>query len=158
MSEESPASLNMGSPLYYFSLLFLIFLILKLTDKINWSWWWVTSPLWVSLGLALIATTIYCIYYYIESKQSKKKESKTVEELYQEVKSLQTKLEKQKMASQLNKIKADLESQLESDKVKSLESDTSSVPTEVQKPRPESPTLKAAKHSSAIVRKLIMGS
>ena len=27
--------------------LFLIFLVLKLTDMIDWSWWWVTSPLWI---------------------------------------------------------------------------------------------------------------
>jgi hypothetical protein len=27
--------------------LFLIFLVLKLTGLINWSWWWVTSPLWI---------------------------------------------------------------------------------------------------------------
>jgi hypothetical protein len=27
--------------------LFLIFLILKLTETIDWSWWWVTSPLWI---------------------------------------------------------------------------------------------------------------
>jgi len=26
--------------------LFLIFLVLKLTDYITWSWWWVTAPLW----------------------------------------------------------------------------------------------------------------
>ena len=32
--------------------LFLIFLVLKLTGLIDWSWWWVTSPLW--LGLAVI--------------------------------------------------------------------------------------------------------
>ena len=31
--------------------LFLLFLILKLTDVINWSWWWVTSPLWIDLAL-----------------------------------------------------------------------------------------------------------
>ena len=27
---------------------FLIFLILKLTDTIHWSWTWVTAPLWIS--------------------------------------------------------------------------------------------------------------
>src|SRR3990167_833724 len=27
--------------------LFVVFLVLKLTDLINWSWWWVTSPLWI---------------------------------------------------------------------------------------------------------------
>lgn len=33
--------------------LFLIFLILKLTGNIDWSWWWVTSPLWIPLFLVL---------------------------------------------------------------------------------------------------------
>ena len=36
----------MGSTLFT---IFIIFLILKLTNVIDWSWWWVTSPLWVSV-------------------------------------------------------------------------------------------------------------
>ena len=36
------------------TVLFLIFLILKLTDKIDWSWWWVTSPLWAPIAIVLI--------------------------------------------------------------------------------------------------------
>lgn len=35
------------------SLLFIVFLILKLMDEINWSWWWVTSPLWIPFTLIL---------------------------------------------------------------------------------------------------------
>ena len=27
--------------------LFIVFLVLKLTGTIDWSWWWVTSPLWI---------------------------------------------------------------------------------------------------------------
>ena len=34
-------------------LLFLLFLGLKLTDNIDWSWWWITSPLWIPLALCL---------------------------------------------------------------------------------------------------------
>jgi hypothetical protein len=33
--------------------LFLIFLTLKLTDNIDWSWWWVTSPLWIPILLVV---------------------------------------------------------------------------------------------------------
>ena len=33
-------------------ILFIVFLILKLTGTINWSWWWVTSPLWIPLALS----------------------------------------------------------------------------------------------------------
>ena len=32
-------------------ILFLIFMTLKLTGNIDWSWWWVTSPLWIPLAL-----------------------------------------------------------------------------------------------------------
>lgn len=31
------------------TVLFLTFLILKLTNNIDWSWWWVTSPLWIPI-------------------------------------------------------------------------------------------------------------
>lgn len=34
--------------------LFLVFLVLKLTKVIDWSWWWVTSPLWIHVILAVI--------------------------------------------------------------------------------------------------------
>ena len=33
--------------------LFLIFLVLKLTGVITWSWWWVTCPLWGGLAIIL---------------------------------------------------------------------------------------------------------
>lgn len=34
--------------------LFLVFLVLKLTNVIAWSWWWVTIPLWGGLALGII--------------------------------------------------------------------------------------------------------
>ena len=34
-------------------LLFIVFLVLKLTGVIAWSWWWVTCPLWAPLAIAL---------------------------------------------------------------------------------------------------------
>ena len=56
MSKENQTTVfNSGLPV----LLFIVFLILKLTDNIDWSWWWVTSPLWIPLALvALIALII----------------------------------------------------------------------------------------------------
>lgn len=36
------------------SLLFVVFLILKLTHTISWSWWWVTCPLWIGAALWLL--------------------------------------------------------------------------------------------------------
>ena len=40
------------------NLLFLVFLVLKLTKVIDWSWWWVTAPLWGPLALVLVVLAI----------------------------------------------------------------------------------------------------
>ncbi len=36
----------------------LIFVVLKLTNLIAWSWWWVLAPLWVVFVFAIIIYTI----------------------------------------------------------------------------------------------------
>lgn len=40
--------------------LFVVFLVLKLTGNIDWSWWWVTSPIWIPLivGIAILLTLV----------------------------------------------------------------------------------------------------
>ena len=42
----------------FLGILTLIFITLKLTGHIDWSWWWVLAPIWipVALILALLAT------------------------------------------------------------------------------------------------------
>lgn len=37
----------------FLNLLFLVFLVLKLTKVINWSWWWVTAPIWGPIALVV---------------------------------------------------------------------------------------------------------
>jgi len=44
--------------------LFIVFLVLKLTGNIDWSWWWVTSPLWIPL-LAAFAILITLIFVFV---------------------------------------------------------------------------------------------
>jgi len=34
--------------------LFIVFLVLKLIGTIDWSWWWVTSPLWIPFAVAVV--------------------------------------------------------------------------------------------------------
>lgn len=49
---------NSGSGIGLGTVLFTVFLVLKLTHVIDWSWWWVTAPLWIPAGLIfLIAFT-----------------------------------------------------------------------------------------------------
>jgi hypothetical protein len=38
--------------------LFLILLTLKLTYLIDWSWWWITCPLWVGIVAYLFVTSL----------------------------------------------------------------------------------------------------
>jgi small Trp-rich protein len=59
MSENKSASSGLGLG----TVLFLIFLVLKLAEigpVANWSWWWVTSPLWIPLAFIglIFAVTI----------------------------------------------------------------------------------------------------
>lgn len=46
-------------------ILFLIFLVLKLTKQIDWSWWWVTSPLWISLALLVVIVLVVIITRFV---------------------------------------------------------------------------------------------
>jgi phosphoglycerol transferase MdoB-like AlkP superfamily enzyme len=45
---------NSSGGVSIFTLLGVAFIILKLTSVIDWSWWWVTAPLWGPFTLALI--------------------------------------------------------------------------------------------------------
>jgi len=49
MSNKSNSSNGLGLG----TILFLIFMVLKLTNYIDWSWWWVTAPLWIPLLIIL---------------------------------------------------------------------------------------------------------
>ena len=57
------------------TLLFLVFLILKLTDTIEWSWWWVTAPLWLPAAILLIIGSIAILILAIQAALSKKRKS-----------------------------------------------------------------------------------
>lgn len=53
--------------------LFIVFTIFKLTNVINWSWWWVTSPLWIptlgALGLTLLSAILIKLSTFIEQNK-----------------------------------------------------------------------------------------
>ena len=45
---------NSSSGIKFTSVLVLIFITLKLTGNITWSWWWVFSPWWIGIALSFI--------------------------------------------------------------------------------------------------------
>ena len=44
------------------TILFLIFMVLKLTNYIDWSWWWVTAPLWIPIVIIGIIGLLAIFY------------------------------------------------------------------------------------------------
>jgi uncharacterized membrane protein YjfL (UPF0719 family) len=58
MSENN----NTNNGISFSTALFLILLVLKLTKVIEWSWWWVTLPLWGGIAFAVILLLIYYIF------------------------------------------------------------------------------------------------
>lgn len=55
-SNNSSNGLGLGT------ILFLIFMVLKLTHVIDWSWWWVTAPLWIPILIVGIIGLIAILY------------------------------------------------------------------------------------------------
>lgn len=52
-----------SSGIGFTGVLFIVFLVLKLTNNIDWSWWWVTSPLWIPLALLGLIGVLYLAGY-----------------------------------------------------------------------------------------------
>ena len=61
MSNNS--SSNAGGGIGFAGLLTIVFIVLKLLDKIDWDWVWVLSPLWISVALAVLVLVIFGIVY-----------------------------------------------------------------------------------------------
>lgn len=90
-------------------LLGLVFVVLKLTNVIDWSWWWVTCPFWVELAFIIVAwvalklwASIMGLYYkatnnkeYLELQKRMKEleERKNHGSFYERLKEMQEKQE-----------------------------------------------------------------
>ena len=74
MSKESSAG---SSAVSLATLLTVAFVVLKLCKVIDWSWWWVLSPIWIQLSIGILALTIWfvvkCIqeYRYLKRKEKR---------------------------------------------------------------------------------------
>lgn len=54
MSDQNTRAGGVG----FGGLLTLLFIGLKLGGVINWSWWWVLSPIWISVLIAVVVVII----------------------------------------------------------------------------------------------------
>ncbi len=57
MGKEKNSSSSSG--IGFLGLLAIVFITLKLTKFITWSWLWVLSPLWIPLFIAVMVGTIW---------------------------------------------------------------------------------------------------
>jgi hypothetical protein len=62
MAKSSSNGIGLGT------VLFIVFLVLKLTGHIDWSWWWVTSPLWIPLAIIIIALLVIGVFAVIAKR------------------------------------------------------------------------------------------
>lgn len=58
MSESSSSSSGIG----FAGMLTILFIGLKLTNYVAWSWWWVLSPLWITFALVFV---LFLIVLYV---------------------------------------------------------------------------------------------
>jgi hypothetical protein len=56
MSDNKSNGLGLGT------ILFLIFMSLKLANLITWSWWWVTAPIWIPFASVMVLVIIALMY------------------------------------------------------------------------------------------------
>ena len=52
--------LNLGE------VILVVFIILKLTKVIDWSWWWVLSPIWIGIIVVILVLGYIAIRVWIE--------------------------------------------------------------------------------------------
>lgn len=67
MSKTETTSHGIG----FFGMVTVLFIGLKLTGFIQWSWWWVLSPLWLPITLTLSIVGIGLTFYYLIKQLTK---------------------------------------------------------------------------------------
>lgn len=63
MSERATVTQRGG--IGFVGLLTIVFITLKLTGVIAWSWWWVLSPLWISAGLSIVLLLAFLVFILV---------------------------------------------------------------------------------------------
>lgn len=63
---------NVSVTFPFLPILTLIFITLKLTGYINWTWFWVLSPIWIPIAIALAIFVIVFIVHILVDIFSRK--------------------------------------------------------------------------------------
>lgn len=68
MSETNKVPASSGG-ICFVGLYGVLFIVLKLTGNIDWSWPWVLTPLWAPLALGLVVTLVYLFIVAMAGRQ-----------------------------------------------------------------------------------------
>lgn len=64
----------------FVSILTLIFITLKLTGNIDWSWWWVLSPIWITFLVVVFIGIVVAVGIHTKNKLEDRRYRKLREE------------------------------------------------------------------------------
>ena len=64
MNNDSKSSASAKGGVGFCGLLALVFIVLKLLGKIDWSWIWVLSPLWIPFVLWTIVVVLIIGFFF----------------------------------------------------------------------------------------------
>lgn len=57
----------------YAFVIFVVFLVLQLCGVIAWNWWWIFSPMWISVaGSFIVASILSLIRVIMETRHGRK--------------------------------------------------------------------------------------
>lgn len=63
MSNNNNVQINIGG--LFLQLVTVLFIYLKLTDQILWSWWWVLAPMWMPIAAFIVIALVIAILSFI---------------------------------------------------------------------------------------------
>ena len=61
------------------TVLTLIFVTLKLCNVIDWSWWWILSPIWITAGVAILALIVIAVWEMSDAKEKARRKEREEE-------------------------------------------------------------------------------
>ncbi len=71
MKYSSKKEKSGGSGVGVSTVLQIVFIVLKLTNLIDWSWWWVWSPTWISIILFISLLFVFFLIDVIRARKRK---------------------------------------------------------------------------------------
>ena len=64
-NEDKPTNISTNGGVGFLGALTILFIALKLTNVIDWNWWWVLAPLWIPVAVVLGIIAIVAIVVLI---------------------------------------------------------------------------------------------